>query len=104
VDYGDEPTIKPGQPKTIKFTIVNTYKAQANLGLHWYLPAGWEVSPGADAYALSLAAWYEKNVTMEFQLKTPVVTQPTSRAVLEITIQGRPTVMLVPIVLINGTI
>jgi ADP-ribosylglycohydrolase len=104
VDYGDEPVIKPGQPKTVKFTIVNTFKYQSNLGFHWYLPAGWEVSPGADGYALSFTSWFGAPVTLEYQLKTPVVTQPTSRAVFEITIQGRPTVMLVPITLINGTI
>jgi len=100
VDYGEEPVIKPGQPKTIRLTIENTFKCQANLGLHWYVPAGWEVTPGADGYALILRG----GITLEYQLKTPVVTQPVSRAVFEITIQGRPTVMLVPITLLNGTV
>jgi ADP-ribosylglycohydrolase len=105
VDYGDGgPVIRDGQPKRLRVTIRNTYKTQANLTLHWYLPAGWSVSPSADGYALSMPHALGKPVTLDYALLAPQVSSATSRAVLEITIAGRATVMLVPVMLLNGNL
>ncbi len=99
-DYGEAgAVIRDGQPKTVRLMIRNTYKIQANLSLHWYLPEGWRVSPSTDGYALSFPG---RSLQLDFAFTADRLTQATHRAVLEITIAGRPTVMLVPVTLLNG--
>jgi ADP-ribosylglycohydrolase len=106
LDYGmDGPVIRDGQPKSLTVTIENRYKIQANLSLHWYLPeSGWKVSPSADGYVLSLPGHLGKASSLTFTFTAERLTCATNRAVLEITIEGRPTVMLVPITLLNGNL
>ncbi len=103
LDYGKEgPVIRNGEPKTLRFMIRNTYKIQANLSLHWYLPEGWTVAPGPDAYVMSLMSHLGAPASLEFTLAAESVVRAINRAVLEITIEGRPTVMLIPVTLQNG--
>ena len=45
-----------------------------------------------------------KPLVVQFSLQTESVERSMNRAVLEITIEGRPTIMLVPITLLNGNI
>jgi len=104
LDYGaDGPIIRDGQPRALRVTIRNTYKTQANLSLHWYLPDGWRVAPSADGYALSLPG-NNGELQLDFNFTTDRVVRSTNRAALEITIEGRPTVMLVPAAWLNGTL
>ncbi|MFB3892115.1 MAG: ADP-ribosylglycohydrolase family protein [Phycisphaerae bacterium] len=102
IDYGGEAMIRNGQPKTIRVTIHNTLGMQATLNLRWLLPAGWRISPSAEGSVMSVTRRWEEPPCLEFTLTADQVTQPTNRAVLEITADGRPTCMLVPIVLLNG--
>jgi len=107
VHYGEDgPVIRDGIAKPVRVTIENTFKKiQANLSLHWYLPEpGWSVSPSADGYSLSLGWRSSKPLTFEFAFTAARLTRSTNRAVLEITVEGRPTVMHVPIVLLNGNL
>ena len=105
MDYGDHgPVIREGQPAALRVTIRNTYKTQANLSLHWYLPEGWRVSPAADGYALSLPAHMGEPLRIDFSFTADRIARATSRAALEITIEGRPTVMLVPALWLNGNL
>ena len=105
VDYGlDGPAIRNGEAKAVKLTIRNTYKIQANLALHWYLPDGWRVSPGVDGHLLSLPGHLGRPLEVTFTLETDTVRGPLQRAAVELTIPGRPTVMLVPIALLNGNL
>jgi len=103
VDYGVEgPVIRDGQPKTLTLTVSNTYKTQANLSLHWYLPeTGWQVSPSADGYLLTFPG---KSKTVQYTFTAEHLTRSTNRGVLEITIEGRPTAMHIPITLLNGNL
>jgi ADP-ribosylglycohydrolase len=107
VDYGaNGPAMKDGQPKSLTVAIENTYKIPANLSFHWYLPEGeWSVSPSADGYAMSLApeiALLSHPLAFQFSFTAARLTRATHRAVLEITIEGRPTVMHVPVTFINA--
>jgi len=102
VNYGAEPVIRDGEPKALKFTIRNSYRVQANLSLHWYLPEGWKVIPAPDGYAMSFPTHIGGPLEMKYEFLAERVTRATNRAVLEITIEGRPTVMLVPVTLLNG--
>jgi ADP-ribosylglycohydrolase len=104
VDYGDAPVVRSGEPKTVRVTIHNTYKVQANLSLHWHLPEGWRVLPAADGFAMSLPFNANRTMTLEFQMVADRVVRAMNRAVFEITIEGRPTAMLIPITLLNGNV
>lgn len=107
VDYGSNPVIRNGEPKKISFTIHNTYKVQANVFLHWYLPNKWEVSPTKDGFFMSLPVKPNrlgKETTLEFMLQTECVDGAINRCVLQLTIEGRPTIMLIPITLMNGNV
>lgn len=99
VDYGETPYIRDGLSKSVTITIRNTYKVQANLSLHWYLPDGWRVTPSADGYAMSLPG---RPVAIVYRFTADRLSRTMNRAVLEITIEGRPTVMLVSAQLLNG--
>ncbi len=102
VDYGGCPQISNGQPKKVAITIQNTYKVQTNLSLHWYLPEGWEVSPASDGFVLSLHSAISDPQELTFEFTAYEVTRSLSRAVLEVSAEGRPTVMLIPLQFVNG--
>ncbi|MBA4388459.1 MAG: ADP-ribosylglycohydrolase family protein [Verrucomicrobia bacterium] len=104
VNYGDAPTIKNNEPKQLTITIINRYRVQANLTLHWYLPKGWQITPAADAALLSIHSPIGKPLVVQFSLQADNVDRSMNRAVLEITMEGRPTVMHVPIALLNGNV
>ena len=106
VDYGaDGPFIRDGEPKTVRVKIENTRGIQANLSLHWYLPEGWSVSPSADGYALSLSRFIGgKTLVLEYTFTAERISRAANRAAFEVTAEGRPTVMLVPLTLMNGNV
>lgn len=106
IDYIDKPTIKNGEKKKIIVRIENKYRVQAAVNIHWYLrDSNWRVYPAnkgkiffpQDGFAAS------KKV-LEFYLETENVPDDINRFVIEFTLDGRPTVMLVPVVLLNGNI
>ena len=104
VDYGSEPTVRPGVPRTVRITLANTYRTQANVNLRWYAPEGWTVLPASSGVAQALPAHLGDPVTLEFTLVAERVDAPLSRLAVECTIDGRPTAMLVPIALLNGSL
>lgn len=105
VDYGTEgPLAKDGLAKTVKIRIYNRYKVQANLSFHWYTPEGWIVSPAKDGYRMSLPPHLGEPLELTYTIIIPQISIPLTRAAFEITIAGRPTVMLVPVMLLNGNL
>ena len=101
-DYGDAPLIHDGEAKRIKLHIENTYKTQSNLTLRWRLPKGWRIAPSEESYVMSFRSNFEKPVDLEYTLYADSVKGAVNRADLEISIEGRPIVMLVAFTLLNG--
>ncbi len=104
VDYGDGPDVRRDEPVTIRLTIRNLYRVQARLSLHWYLPDGWHIDPAPDGGVMSLPPHLGPPVTVEFTLLADRVERAMNRCVVEFAIDARPTVMLVPITLLNGSV
>ncbi len=105
VDYGGEPTIRDNTPKKIWLRIRNTYKVQANLNIRWYAPEGWRVHPARTGMVFSPPSWWgDPPQVVEFSLEAEKVESFMNRLVVELTIDGRPTVMLVPVTLLNGNL
>jgi len=104
VDYGSDPLVRSNVPRPIRLTIRNTYRIQANLTLRWHVPAGWTVAPAPTAFVQALPPHLGDPPTLEFALCTAHVGHPVTRCVVELAIDGRPTVMHVPITLVNGDV
>jgi len=104
VDYGASPTIRAGETKTLRVSIRSTGKTQANLSLRWLTPEGWSVSPADRGFALSLPPHLGPSLELEFAVSISQLEAAMNRATLQITIEGQPTVMLVPITLLNGSL
>jgi hypothetical protein len=100
VIYENRPLLHPETSTLIKIKIANTYKVQARLKLHWYKPEGWQVTPSGDCQLLSLPASLGETEEIEFQVLS-TENDSTQRGVLEVVIDSRPGVMLVPILLIR---
>ena len=102
VDYGGDAAIRDGQDKAVTVRIHNTYKVHANVSLRWHLPDGWQVAPARDGYVLVLPGLLGDGPECRFTVRADRVCRAVNRCVLELSIEGRPTVMLVPVVLQNG--
>jgi ADP-ribosylglycohydrolase len=103
VDYDDGPAIRNGVPKTVRLHIRNTYKIAANLNLRWYVPDGWRVNPATTGTLFAPHSFLSReSTTLEFQLVADEIAGFTQRLAVELSSDGRPTVMLVPVTLVNG--
>jgi len=104
VEYCDGLTIKNASDYRIRLRIENTYKIQSNLNYKWYVDDGWQISPGKTGvlYVNSIINCTDASniAEVDFILRNETITQIKNRFIVEITIEGKPTVMLVPIMLI----
>ena len=101
VDYGEGPLICATVPRQIKLRIYNTYKVQARINIHWYLPDNWWVTPGGDGTLFSFPANMGEPIELTFEFDTNTVAN-INRLVAELTVDSRPTLMLLPIIFLNG--
>ncbi|HPO90849.1 MAG TPA: ADP-ribosylglycohydrolase family protein [Victivallales bacterium] len=106
VDYMGMPVIKKDIPKKIRITIKHQpHVHQMNLSMHWYTPDSWTVLPSRDGYVLAVQSHLGgADMTFDFDFIASQVNKSINRAVLEITADGRPTVMLIPLLLLNGNL
>ncbi len=102
LDYGPLPLVRNGEPKTLRVTIHNTSRVQANLNLRWHWPETCEITPGKQAVLSSWPPWLGPTASATFTLRTDHIESARLRGVLELTVEGRPTAMLMPVVLLNG--
>ena len=96
--------IRNGEAKRVRLTIRNTYKVQANLLVRWHVPGGWRVDPAPAGTVLSLPKLLGGTVELAFTVHAGEVTSSVVRCIAELTVDGRPTVMCVPVVLLNGNL
>ncbi|NJD01504.1 MAG: ADP-ribosylglycohydrolase family protein [Ruminiclostridium sp.] len=95
VDYIDGPYIKRPYQKRLRIKIVNKYKYAENVNIKWYLHEGWSVSPAKRGKIFA----YTGENEIECILSAEDTDDITFRFVMELTVDGRHTVMLVPVVL-----
>jgi len=104
LEYLTGVTIKAGQPIKLRLTIKNKYRIPAGFTVRWYCPDGWTVSPGPEskAYTGSMS-WGDSSTTLDYELTHPTTVAASNRFVIEITADGRSTIMLVPVHLLHET-
>lgn len=101
VDIGEDPSLRPEEDRAVQVIIRNHYGIPAHLALKWLLPDGWTAAPAAGGSAF-VSSWSEKTLT--FQLRSHALAAPSHRVVLELSVPGRATVMLVPVTFLNGNL
>jgi ADP-ribosylglycohydrolase len=103
VDYSDGPSIQTGKRKKLIFTVENTYKISEIMNVRWYTPERCHVFPSRQTRVFISHPWYEGwRKQLYFEIELELVEQNINRFVVEFTLEGRHTVMLVPVVLVNG--
>jgi hypothetical protein len=98
------PDVAPGE--SIGVTVKVSYRRSLgddnlNLTCRWWLPDGFTASGKQTAYLQNKNAHTKGYVTLPFTLTAGETVSPTSRAVLEITAEGRPSVLYCPILLLG---
>ena len=101
VEYIGGPYAKDAAITKIKIRVENKYKTQESVNIKWYAPEEWNISPSKSGRAF-LGARSIRD--FEFELSKEKIQDSMNRFVVELTIDGRHTVMLVPIVLLNGNL
>jgi hypothetical protein len=105
VDYGDSPEICDNTPRTISLTVRNKYKNQANLRLRWLVPEDWTITPAREGQFFIYVGHADANPRrLSFTLQAPHLPGGLVRLAVELTVDSRPQVMLVPITLVNGNV
>jgi ADP-ribosylglycohydrolase len=104
MEYPDGAYARPGAPTRIRVTLENTDNIPAAYSAHWYAPEGWSVTPDNGLFYSLRPQMQPYPVVQEFLFSCEHFTGTQARFVLELTMPGRHTAMLVPVVLLNGAV
>ena len=105
VDYGQEgPVIRPGQTRDLKMRLVNAYKYQTMLNIHWYLPEGLVVENGIDTTVSVLQPHFAEPPVINWRIRCDAVKTPVILRAVEFTQPGRALVMHVPVTFIHTAV
>lgn len=100
VDYGAAgPEIAGGVARTVTVRLQNTYKVQAWVSVQWHAPEEWVIGPSRSGRVQSMPSNLGGSNELTFTIEMETVSSALNRAVVELTVNGYSTVMLVPIVL-----
>lgn len=102
IKYSEGPYIKDNLKARLMLNIVNRYKTPEYLNIKWYLDEGWSVAPSKWG-KVYVGTWNGNDVELEFELAADKLAGGINRCVLELTVEGRPSVMLIPVSLINDS-
>ena len=102
VGYGETPKIFCNEPKSVKIKVKNKYRMAANLNYRIFADEDIFVTPENGSMYVNYPGTEGQNVNeIELNITAEKLNAGANRLVAEFSINGRPGVMLVPIVLIN---
>jgi ADP-ribosylglycohydrolase len=105
VDYGESPEICDNTPKSITLTVWNKYKNQAIVYVRWLVPDDWTITPSREGqFYIFIRKGYANPRKLSFTLQAPRLPGAITRLAVELVIDARPQVILVPITLVNGNV
>lgn len=96
LDYQREPKVQAGVPFPVTVTLVNQLPSCQHAEIAWQLPEGWQVLPSPQRH-ISLRH-HPPTETITMTLTPETVATGTLRGILEVRVDGRPTVGLIPLV------
>lgn len=103
VEYLSQPVIQPLGTFSVKVSFYNQFRDPKHLHLKWHLPQGWSVSGGSRNLYLEHDTHLhpQRGAQATFTFTAPESVEPVNRLILEVTSPGRPTVGLLPVVLLG---
>ncbi|MCL2362818.1 MAG: ADP-ribosylglycohydrolase family protein [Defluviitaleaceae bacterium] len=105
LEYLTGVTVSQSQPAKLRLIIKNKYRIQAGFTVRLYSPEdsyGWEITPGRECKAYVGSVWWgDSSISINFELKPQHTIPASNRFVIEITADGRSTIMLIPVHLIS---
>jgi ADP-ribosylglycohydrolase len=105
VDYASDPFVRNGEVKTIKVVVENRYRVMVRMNLRWLGAENWDIQPSQQGhFFVSHIRGAGNPVAIEFRLQTSSFTGSQARLVVELSMDGRAEVILVPVVLLNGNL
>jgi ADP-ribosylglycohydrolase len=96
LDYQREPKVQAGVPFSLTVTLVNQTPSCQHAEIAWRLPAGWQILPSPQRH-VSLRH-HPPRETVQVTLLPDTLATGTIRGILEVSVQGHPTVGLIPLV------
>jgi hypothetical protein len=103
VDYRSDPTIRSGEPRTLRVEVRTRMHIQGNLNYRWQIPESWSVNPGPVGMLHVLPYRLGGgDSAIDFTFSAERIDMATARCILELTQDGHPGVMLVPVVFISA--
>ncbi|HEX2948984.1 MAG TPA: ADP-ribosylglycohydrolase family protein [Armatimonadota bacterium] len=96
VDYQREPKVKAGESFPVKVTLVNQVPSCQHAEISWHLPEGWQILPATRRHVSLRHHPPVETVTVE--LLPNALPTASVRGTLEVSVQGRPTIGLIPLV------
>jgi ADP-ribosylglycohydrolase len=96
VDYQREPKVQPGVPFPITITLINQMPSCQHADITWQLPDGWQLRPTPQRH-ISLRQ-HPPVETISVEILPEAIPIGALRGTLEVQVQGRPTVGLIPLV------
>jgi len=101
LDYGSDPIIRTGEPRTLRIDVRTRMHIQGNLNYRWHLPETWTVTPGPVGMVHVLPSRLGGgDSAVDFTFTAERIGTPTTRCILELTQDGRPDAMIVPVVFV----
>jgi len=103
VDYMKEPAIAPNGTFTVNIHFLNQFRDPKHLHLRWLLPEGWTVSGGCRSLYLEhdTADRPQKGADITVTFTAPAQIEAVNRIILEVTSPARPTIGLIPVILLG---
>ena len=101
LEYLSGVSVKPGEEAKVRLTIKNKYRIQLGLGINIYSPDGWEIKPAQEfkTYVGLHKTNNKKEIDLTFK-QSEWQSTPSNRFVIEITVDGRSHIALVPAILL----
>jgi len=98
LEYVSGITVKPDEDVKLRLSILSKNRAQAGLNIHCYTPENWDVKPAKTFKSfVGQRGWEKNSTTVELQLSPSGPVGSSNRFVIEITVDGRSAVMLIPV-------
>lgn len=101
VEYDRAPDIEPNGEIGVKVTFTNKSPSQKHLQLRWVLPEGWSVKGKLNVTVQNHTSITTNNATASFVITAGETVQSHNRLILEVVSEGRPTVGLIPVLLLG---
>ena len=101
--YPDGALLRAGEPVRVRLSLYTWHRIQTLVNVRWYAPVDWEVSPAEGTLPVGWSDMLGAR-TAEFTVVVPAVRAGVNRAVIELTIDGKPTALLLPVQFLNGAL